>query len=80
MRKFSLRLHAYCGMTIPLEAGTLAECRSRAARRIRDHRNHMGYPVSTLERGTAWELMTGDDACMVGDGEGILKITRGRAR
>jgi hypothetical protein len=80
MRKFSLRLHAYCGMTIRLGTGTLAECRIRAARRIRDHRNRMEYPVSTLKRGSAWELMTGDDASMVGDGEGILKITRGRAR
>ncbi len=80
MRKFSLRLHAYCGMTIPLGTGTLAECRIRAARRIRYHRNHMDYPVSTLKRGAAWELMTGDDASMVGDGEGILMITRGRAR
>ena len=80
MCKFSLRLHAYCGMTIPLETGTLAECRIRAARRIRYHRNHMEYPASTLKRGSAWELMTDDDAFMVGDGEGILKITKGRAR
>ena len=80
MRKFSLRLHAYCGMTIPLGTGTLAECRIRAARRIRHHRNRMGYPATTLQRGAAWEQMTGDDASMVGDSEGILKITKGRAR
>jgi hypothetical protein len=80
MRKFSLRLHAYCGLTIPLETGTLAGCRIRAARRIRHHRNRMEYPATTLKRGQEWELMTGDDASMVGDGEGILKITQGRAR
>lgn len=80
MCKFSLSLHAYCGMTIPRETGTLAECRNRAARRIRYHRNTMEYPVSTLKRGSAWELMTGDDASMVGDGEGILKITKRRVR
>jgi hypothetical protein len=80
MSKFSLELHAYCGMTIPLGTGTLAECRNRAARRIRHHRNRMGYPASILKRGAMWELMTGDDASMVGDGEGILRITKGRAR
>lgn len=72
---YNLTLCSYSGMTIPLiEAESLAKCRARAAKKIRYHRNRMEYPVSILERGKKWELETGDDAFMIGDGEGILKI------
>lgn len=71
-----LKMAAYCGMTRTLWEGSLADCRYRAYRAIRRHRNVMEYPVTVLKRGQKWELETGENACMVGDGEGILKIVR----
>ena len=73
---FTLTIYAYCGMPVPLvEEGTRQECRKRAARRIRYHRNRMEYPVTILKRGEEWELESDPDGCcMVGDGEGILRI------
>jgi hypothetical protein len=71
-----LRLTPYAGGRYDLvERGSMAECRERAARRIRWHRNKLEYPVTVLEAGYRWELETGDDAIMIGDGEGIMSIT-----
>ena len=72
---YRLRLYPYSGGAVDLiEEGTLAECRSRAARIIFRHRTRLEYPVTVLERGCKWELETGDDAAMIGDGEGLLAI------
>jgi hypothetical protein len=76
MNTYRLKMYAYCGMMTPVCEGTLAECRAKAATWIYHHRNTMEYPVSILLRGHEWELETGDDAVMVGDKEGILKIVR----
>ena len=72
---YRLRHYPYSGGHIDLIGeGTREACRRRAARNIRRHRNVMEYPVSVLERGRKWELETGEDAAMIGDGEGILAI------
>jgi hypothetical protein len=72
---YRLRLYAYCGMSYNLvDEGEMGECREAAAQAIRHHRNELGYPVSTLEPGREWELITGDDAVAIGDTEGTLKI------
>ena len=71
-----LRLYPYCGMgpVTLIEDEELAVCRTRAARKIRRQRNDLEYPVAILQRGLSWELETGEEACMIGDGEGILTI------
>ncbi len=72
---YRLRLYPYSGEFVDLiERGTLADCRERAARLITRHRTKLEYPVSILELGCKWELETGDDAVMIGDGEGFLAI------
>ena len=73
--RYRLRLYQYSGGAVDLiEEGSSAECRQEAARRITRHRNKLRYPVSILERGSKWELETGDDALMIGDTEGFLAI------
>lgn len=75
VRTYNLALYAYCGMAVPLvEGGDLAECRQRAARRIRCHRNRYDSPVTVLEPGRKWELESPDHAFMVGDHEGVLSL------
>ena len=73
-----LRLYPYCGghaEYAEYAEGEEDECRRRAARRIRVHRNRFEYPVSVLERGRRWELQSDPDGMsLVGDGEGILAI------
>jgi hypothetical protein len=71
---YRLRLYPYSGGYTDYVEGDRATCRWRASRRIKSHRNYMEYPVSLLERGVKWELETGEDACMIGDSEGILCI------
>ena len=72
----SLTLYPYCGMRIPLvEDGELAECRRKAARHIRRHRNNLEYPVTVIERGLKWELESDPEGrYMIGDHDGILAI------
>lgn len=70
---YTLVHHAYCGMSIPLEAGTLEECRERAARRIRWARREE-FPVVTLEKGKEWEIEEPDDCLLVPDSCGVLVI------
>ena len=72
---YRLRLYQYSGGYFDLIAdGELWEVRRAAFRAIRRHMNVMEYPVSILEKGRKWELETGDDANMIGDEEGVLKI------
>jgi hypothetical protein len=73
--KYRLRFYPYSGSYYDcMESEDKEECRSNAAKRIKYHLNKMKYPVLILERGIKWELETGDDAFMIGDGEGILCI------
>jgi hypothetical protein len=72
---YRLRHYPYGGGHIDLVGeGELDVCRKRAAGRISSHRNVMEYPVTVLEKGRKWEMETGEDAFMIGDGEGILCI------
>jgi hypothetical protein len=73
---YRLRLYPYCGGHDDLIGeGDLAECRRRASRRIRHHRERMEYPVTVLERGRKWELESDPEGgCLISDFEGILAI------
>jgi hypothetical protein len=73
---YRLRLRPYdgSGPVDIVDIVDLGECRLAAARRLRRHRNVMGYPVTVLERGRKWELETGDDAVAISDHEGIIAI------
>ena len=72
---YRLRLYQYSGGYCDLIAdGELREVRRAAFLAIRRHMNVMEYPVAILEKGRKWELETGDDANMIGDEEGVLKI------
>jgi hypothetical protein len=69
-------LYPYCGGHDDLIGdGELTECRRRASRRIRYHRNRLDYPVAILARGRRWELESDPDGgYLISDGEGILVI------
>ncbi len=73
---YRLRLYPYSGGHDDLIGeGELSECRRRASRRIRYHRNRLEYPVAVLERGRKWELESDPDGMsLIGDYEGILVI------
>jgi hypothetical protein len=73
---YRLRLYPYsgCGPCDLTDEVDLPTCRRVAACCIRDHRKTLDYPVTILERGSEWELETGEDAFMISDGEGILAI------
>jgi hypothetical protein len=73
---YRLRLYPYCGGHDDLiDEGELTECRRRASRRIRHHRDRMEYPVTILERGRKWEMESDPDGgCLISDFEGILVI------
>jgi hypothetical protein len=67
-----LVMYAYCGMSIPMDEGDMKTVRAAAARRLRRARRRQ--PVTVLEKGREWELETPDDAFMVSDTDGILRI------
>ena len=72
---YRLRLYPYCGGTTDvIHDDELDACRLAAAGQIRRHRDDARQPVTILDRGVRWELQTGEDAGMIGDGEGILGI------
>ena len=73
---YRLRLRPYdgSGPVDIVDTVDIVECRHAASRRLRRHRNAMGYPVTVLERGRKWELETGEDAVGISDHEGILAI------
>jgi len=68
--------HAYCGMSIPLGDGfTHAEARERFEQRIAWFRRVIEGEV--IRNGTHWaELCEPDDAMLVPDECGILRIER----
>ena len=70
---FNVTLASYTGMSIPLvEDVERGEAITAAKRHLRRARRR-GCPVEKIGRGQ-WEIGTPDDACMVGDSEGILTI------
>lgn len=75
--RVELRMSAYCGMgyTVAEVPGTddPREVRDDAAAFLRARRAD-GYAVSTLARGTEWEVTEPEDAAMVPDDAGILSI------
>lgn len=69
-----LRFMTYSGMPYDMaEDADPAEIRREAARSIRAARRR-GQPVSTLEPGIRWEFMTPDDAWMIGDRDGFMRV------
>jgi hypothetical protein len=72
MDGYTLSLHAYCGVTDPIDDGLdLAEARQRAARLIR-RRRRQDFPVAVLEKGRRWEIQEPEDCFMVPDCCGVL--------
>jgi len=65
--------YAYCGMSVPLADGDENECRGRAARVLRRRRNQ-GHPIAVLDFGKAWEIQEREDAMMVSDFAGVMKL------
>ena len=73
---YQLTLHAYCGMSFPLEDRDLEECRDRAALEIRKHRRS-GRHVEVLDKGRRWEMLEADNAAMVYDDCGVMALNGG---
>lgn len=69
--------YAYCGMSVPLKDGDEEECRASAARILRRRRNG-GHPINVLEPGKEWEIEEREDAMMVSDQAGIMKLEEER--
>lgn len=75
--EYNVRFVAYCGMTFPLLTTEDAqEARDFAAKRLRSYRSEIGQDVSTLEKGQEWEVLDPEDAAMVSDYCGCLKLTK----
>jgi hypothetical protein len=71
---FTVTMHAYCGMAVPIETTEdLAEARAAAARYLRRQRR-ADYPVTTLRRGRAWEVQEPEDCILVPDDSGVLVL------
>lgn len=71
--QFNLTLFTYSGMPVPIcEGEDMAECRRTAARLLADRRAE-GYPILRQE-GLRWEICEPEDAGMVSDQSGILRI------
>ena len=73
---YHLVLHAYCGMSFPLEEGDLEDCRERAALEIRKHKRS-GRQVDLLSKGRRWEMLEAEDAAMVYDDCGVMALNGG---
>jgi hypothetical protein len=71
----SLVFVGYCGMSIPIVEGELADLRREAAEFIRRKRRR-GREVITLHGGKEWEFPTPDDAVMVSDWDGYLLLDK----
>ena len=74
MGGYTLALHAYCGMTVPIDDDMDRDEARRAAARLVNTRRRQGFPVAVLEPGRRWEIMEPDDAVMVSDDSGILVL------
>lgn len=71
--EYTLTMHGYCGMAIPIAEGNKDDCRQAAARYIRSLRRQ-GFPVVTLETGTEWESQEPEDCCLVPAECGVLHL------
>jgi len=71
--EYTLTLHGYCGMPIPIEEGDRETVRQKAAAWLRSLRRD-GFPIALLEKGKEWEVQEPDDCVMVPDCCGILHI------
>ena len=70
-----LRFIAYCGMSYDvLERATLEQCLAKVKSWINRHELNDGGEVIEMVEGREWELTTADDAGMISDLEGRLKI------
>ena len=69
-----LKMIAYNGFNQTLLEGTLMECRARAKRRIAWYKDKIGGTVSQLQVGMEWECCPPDEAVLIGDWDGYLKI------
>lgn len=66
--------HAYCGMSgLKHKFDTIEEARSYIAQYLL-RRRKQEYPVTTLHRGTEWEILEPEDCFMVPDACGILTL------
>lgn len=76
----TLRLNAYCGMSVVIDEGDRDACRKTAARTIRARRK-AGYKVVTIDRFRdghehlrQWEFLEPEDCAMVPDNCGVLTL------
>ena len=70
---YNVTLSTYSGMSVSLAEGVdLEEAKQIVKRRLRAMRR-AGYPVDKIGKGE-WEIQTPDDAVMIGDREGVLRI------
>jgi hypothetical protein len=77
MRNGTLRFVTFSGMTIPLtESDEVSELRSSAARYLQDARER-GSELTTLERGSEWEIITESnrDGIGISDADGVLRLS-----
>jgi hypothetical protein len=78
---YRVTLHAYCGMSIPVDDFVephdtdyaLKRARSVAAQYIRSQRR-AGYAIAVLDSGAEYEILEPEDAVMVPDACGVLRI------
>ena len=71
---YTLKFHAFCGMTTLDETtGDRTDARKMAADLIR-RRRHGDHPVRLLEKGASWEVQEPEDCMMVPDTAGILRL------
>jgi len=73
-QRYELRFTTYSGMSISLlKCDNLQTVRDRAARKIWHALDEI-QPVTILKPGREWEFETPEDAFMISDGDGYLRI------
>lgn len=76
----NLSFSAYCGMTYRIaERIEESEARACVALKIRRARKR-GQRVTVLDKGEAWEFETPEDAAMVSDDDGVLRMKEATPR
>jgi len=70
---YNVVLNAYCGMSVPVARDVDREEAIAAIKRFLNRARRNGCPVAKLGKGQ-WEIQTPDDAALVSDLEGILRV------
>jgi hypothetical protein len=70
---WAVKQSAYCGMSDKTMVEDRQDARKLVATILRNRR-YRGFPVATLTRGQSWEVQECEDASMVSDLCGIVRI------